>query len=84
MTSLHDEYCTISFQHLDLNARQIMNARHTLHVYKKNVKTLVTPTLVVGMLNVEPKITEPFVSAFLDTLGTHTVFVKNVRQHFAL
>ena len=84
MTSLHDEYCSISFQHHDLNARLTMNALPTLHVYKKNVKTLVTPTLVVGMLNVEPKITELFVSVFLDTLGTHTVFVKNVRQHFAL
>ena len=74
----------IIFQHLNLNARPILNVLITLHVYKKNVKTLVTPTLVVGMLNVEPKITEPFVSAFPDTLGTHTVFVKNVRQDFAL
>ena len=70
------------FQPPDQNAQLTQSVPTTLHVYKRNVKTHVTPILVAEMLNVEPKIIVPFVSAFLDTLETLTVFVKNVRTHF--
>jgi len=37
----------IYFQHLNLNARQILNVHIILHVSKKNVKIHVTPARVV-------------------------------------
>ena len=78
MIFLHDEYCTISFQHHDLNARLIMNARNTLHASVKNVKIRAKPIHVASTLNVWLGIIEPFVSASMDMLAILLQFVKNV------
>jgi hypothetical protein len=65
--------------HLNLNARLILNVHITLHVYKKNVKTLVILIRVVEMQNVRQKIIEQFVFVFMDMLEIRTLSVKNVR-----
>ena len=83
------EICSISiicmrlfltfFQHQSRSARLIRNARPTLHVYKKSVKTHVTRIHVDATPNVQSKIIVPFVFAYLDLLEIHTHSVKNVR-----
>ena len=71
------------FQPQDQNVQLTQSVPITLHAYKRNVKTHVTPTHVVETLNVEPKTIVLSVSVFQDILEIHTVFVKNVRTHFA-
>ena len=60
------KYAWLYFQHLDLNAQVIQNARITLHVFKKSVKILATLIHVVEMPNARPKIIVQYVFAFLD------------------
>ena len=66
------------FQHLNLNARQILNVPHTLHVFKRNVKIPVFQLFVGKMLIAEQIITVPFVYVAQDLLGILTLSVKNV------
>ena len=56
----------IIFQHLNPNARLILNVHITLHVYKKNVKTRVTQAPVVLMLSAKSKIIVQYVYASTD------------------
>ena len=83
------EICSISiicmrlfltfFQHQSRSARLIRNARPTLHVYKKSVKTHVTRIHVDETPNVQSKTIVPFVFACSALSEIHTHSVKNVR-----
>ena len=83
------EHCSISiicmrlfltfFQHRNRSARLIRNARPTLHVYKKSVKTHVTRIHVDETPNVKSKTIVLFVFVYLDMSEIHTHSVKNVR-----
>jgi transcription antitermination factor NusG len=65
--------------HQNLNARPILNALITLHVYKKSVKIHVILILVVEMQNARQKIIEQYVFVSMDMLEIRTLSVKNVR-----
>ena len=68
----------IIFQHLDLNAQPILNVQITLHVYRKNVKTLVTLIRAVEMPNARLKIIAQYVFVFMAMLEILTLYVKSV------
>lgn len=64
--------------HQNLNARPILNALITLHVYKKSVKIHVILILVVEMQNARQKIIEQYVFVSMDMLEIRTLSVKNL------
>jgi hypothetical protein len=76
MHEQHQKY----FQHQDQNAPQILNALSTLHVFKKNAKTLASLQNAALMLSAKSTITELCVFAEWATLVIRTISAKSVRN----
>jgi hypothetical protein len=70
-------------ENLQLQSQNVpltLSVLHTLHVFSRSVRILVSLLNVVSMLNVRPAITGLCAFAELVTLETHTAYVKSVRQ----